>query len=59
MIFIWTFNEYLFHFGYVLVWYLHAGVTGQILDTFLNKRQQITISITLVSNFRIESMIMG
>ena len=40
MIFIWTFNEYLLHFGYVLVGYLHAGVTGQVLDRFLNKRQE-------------------
>ena len=32
MIFIWTFDEFLLHFGYVLVAYLHAGVTGQIWD---------------------------
>ena len=35
MIFIWNFDEYLLHFGYVL-WYvlaqLLAGITGQILD---------------------------
>ena len=44
MIFIWTCNEYLLHFGYVLVGYLHAGVTGQILDRFLNKRQKYSKS---------------
>ena len=43
MIFIWTFNEYLLHFWYVLVGYLHTGVklVGHILDTLLNKRRKI------------------
>ena len=32
MTFIWTFDEYLLNFGYVLVRYLRAGVMAQILD---------------------------
>ena len=43
MIFIWTFNEYLLHFydliGYRSLSPRRAGVTGKILDRFLNKRQ--------------------